>query len=502
MLMLKPYACYSSGHDRADTALRRLSHNRLFSRYISISGVTFGLIAGQIQANESTSWPLLVPGSIYLDGHLRGRIESLDDQYRAEGHGTDQILAIRTDLAFTLPFSRFKNGSNVVLEFTDARHFSADDDTTLTTATVNTLEVVQARVSVRSDLMPWQIHDHEINIGRQTLDLGSRRLVARNRYRNTFNTFDGVHIASNLRYSKARMEGFWLFPVTRYPIERVDLENNQHEFDKSSSQVQLTGLSVDGYVLQGHIRGTAQWLKLRESDNHRLDTRNRHLQTLAGRLYLPPDNGKWHFDLELMRQTGQSRMTSSESDRNDLKHDAWFHHLELGYQFSSRRQWRLTVQYDHASGDNDPDDKVNHRFDSLYGAKRFDFGPTGIFGSFARSNIQSPAIRTTFKPSQSSEIMLAWRWYRLASAKDAWVGSGYQDVSGDAGDFVGQQPEFRWLWQVTQSLDIETGAAWLKLGSYASKANASQTSVAEGNVRSEPVPESALYSYLQATWHF
>ncbi|MBM94823.1 MAG: hypothetical protein CMI09_03095 [Oceanospirillaceae bacterium] len=474
---------------------------RSLRRGIRLAGLMVLAGSSSIHADGLTNRPLLMPGTIHLDGNLRGRIESLDDQYRAAGHGTDQILATRTDFTFSIPFTRFQNSSNFVLELTDSRHFSSDDDTTLTTATVNTLEAVQARVSVRSDLLPWQISDHEINFGRQTLDIGSRRLMARNRYRNTFNTFDGLHLVSNLRYSKARVEGLVFYPVSRYPDTRVDLENNQHEADKSSLHVQLLGLSADGYVLKGRIRGSAQWFKLREADTSRLETRNRNITTLAGRLYLTSQPGQVDFDLELARQSGTSRLTADEADRTDLDHDAWFYHLELGYQFRTRWQWQLKLQYDHASGDLKPDDERNNRFDTLYGARRFDFGPTGIFGSFARSNIASPAVRAVFKPSPSSEIMLAWRWYQLASDRDAWVGSGYRDASGESGDFVGQQPEFRWRWKATRSVDVETGAAWLKLGTYASKA-ASKAELAGGTPRAEPVPESALYSYLQATWKF
>lgn len=466
----------------------------------SLSGVGMVLgLAGSalVYADDVTNWPLLVPGTLYLDGHVRARMESLDDQYRATGQGTDQVLALRTDLQFSMPLSRFRGGSEVVFELMDSRQFMTDDDTTLNTSTVNTLEAVQARLSLHSDLLPWQIGDHRLDFGRQTLDLGSRRLIARNRYRNTLNTFDGIHVASDLRYSKARIEGLVLYPVVRYPVEQEDIHNNQHEADKSSLQVQLLGLSAEGYVLTGRIRGAVQWLKVREADTSRVATRNRNISTYAGRLYLSPKPGYWDFDIEMMRQVGSSRLSTEPTDRTDLEHGAWFHHLELGYQFRNRWQWRVLVQYDYASGDADPDDDSNNRFDTLYGARRFDFGPTGIYGSFARSNISSPAVRMSFKPSRSTQIMMASRWYWLASDRDAWVGSGYHDTTGQSGRSLGVQPEFRLRWDAKKSVQVEMGAAWLNLGSYAAKAQ--QRS---GSVRVEPVPDSTLYSYFQAMWQF
>ena len=49
----------------------------------------------------------------------------------------------------------------------------------------------------------------------------------------------------------------------------------------------------------------------------------------------------------------------------------------------------------------------NNRFDTLYGARRFDFGPTSIYGPFIRSNLNSPALRLFFKPEKT--IRRSWQ---------------------------------------------------------------------------------------------
>ncbi len=452
------------------------------------------------QVNGLTRWPLVSPGSLNLTGHIRARVESLDDQYRAEGEGSDQVMAFRTNLRLSIPLTHYRDGSDVVLEAMDSRQAQADDNTPLSTGTVNTLEAVQAKVSIRSDLLPWQLGKHGLDFGRQTMDVGSRRLIARNRYRNTLNTFDGLNLTTRLRHSDTALQAFLLYPVSRYPDLTEDLLNNQHEADKSSLQVQLFGVHADGYVLKGRVRGSVQWLSLREADTSRRESRNRQLNTYAGRLYLPSKSGLWDFDLEMIRQSGRSRASSDPTDTRDLKHDAWFHHLELGYQFRGYSRWRIVAQYDYASGDADPNDNKNNRFDTLYGARRFDFGPTGIFGSIARSNVVSPGLRMTFKPSQYTEVMFAWRWYELASAYDAWVGSGYQDTSGRSGRAIGQQAEFRFRWDLVDSVRFETGAAWLDLGDYANRVNSLDSNTDTGN--DITVPESAIYSYGQITWTF
>ena len=83
----------------------------------------------------------------------------------------------------------------------------------------------------------------------------------------------------------------------------------------------------------------------------------------------------------------------------DLDHFAHFHHLSLGYSFDVPWSPRLSLHYDYASGDDDPSDGDNSRYDTLFGSRRFDYGPTSIYGAFARSNINTPGVRLALEPS-------------------------------------------------------------------------------------------------------
>ena len=83
--------------------------------------------------------------------------------------------------------------------------------------------------------------------------------------------------------------------------------------------------------------------------------------------------------------------------------------LKLVIALLSRWSPRLIFQYDYASGDDDPNDADNNRFDTLYGARRFDFGPTGIYGPFARANLSTPGMRIKLKPA--ANMLLAFLHY-------------------------------------------------------------------------------------------
>jgi hypothetical protein len=59
----------------------------------------------------------------------------------------------------------------------------------------------------------------------------------------------------------------------------------------------------------------------------------------------------------------------------DLDHDAEFYHWEIGYAFNAAWSPVLLLQFDSASGDEDPFDNRNDGFDTLFGERRFDFAP-------------------------------------------------------------------------------------------------------------------------------
>jgi hypothetical protein len=150
-----------------------------------------------------------------------------------------------------------------------------------------------------------------------------------------------------------------------------------------------------------------------------------------------------------------------------LHHDAYYAHAEIGYAFDASWRPNLLLQYDLASGDKEPTDDRNERFNPLFGERRFDTGPTGIYGPFQRSNIASPGVRLTFNPSPRWRAMIAYRSFRLDAARDAWIGSGWRDTTGQAGRSLGRQFEASFNWtMIPDRLTIETGFADLHAGRF------------------------------------
>jgi hypothetical protein len=144
--------------------------------------------------------------------------------------------------------------------------------------------------------------------------------------------------------------------------------------------------------------------------------------------------------------------------------------------------------YDYASGDRDPTDDANDRFDTLYGARRFELGPTDIYGAFNRATIKSPGVRLEVRPHAHVSGFAAYRPAWLASARDLWTTTLIWDPAGESGTFLGHQVEGRVRWEIApENVRLEAGLAYLWLGGFPKSA--------PNGVRDV---ENPVYAYVEA----
>ena len=398
-----------------------------------------------------------LPERISLSVEHRTRFEHNDEQYDVGRSGDESVLIFRT-----LVDGRFSLSDHLTVgaELQDSRTIYRND-TKLGTDIVNAVELLRAYVELEMSEM-WG-GTLTTQVGRITMNVGSRRLVARSRFRNTINAFNGV----DLRWKTsddAELRAFWTMPLKRQPAQERRLRDNDVVFDRESLDVQLWGVFA-GADLERIGRGELYTFGLHEDSTNDGRTRNRILYTPGFRISRPPAPGRLDYELETVFQTGRSR--ASTSSNQTLTHFAHFHHAEVGYSFDARWSPRVVLQYDYASGDDKPGDGNNERFDTLFGARRFEYGPTGIYGAFARSNINTPGIRIQLEPMSWLQGFLAYRAFWLASDRDAWTTTGLRDPRGKSGSFVGSQLEFRIRWKLLPgNLMLETGYAHLFAGEF------------------------------------
>lgn len=419
-------------------------------------------------AHAGEHQPSLRPASAdesdWLDvtGAHRTRYEILDGQFRAGRSGGDQMLAFRTSLRLEAKFAAF----SLVGEMMDSRQALADSGTPIDTTMVNAAELLQGYAALRLDGAFGDDSRSEIRIGRQTVDVGSRRLVAHNQFRNTVNAFTGMHYQWELKDSST-VRAFYVLPVTRLPSDTASLLDNDIEFDEEHFEVRFWGVHAQWPKWLLGATGEVYVFGLHEEDSPALPSRNRELYTSGLRLSRKPASTAWDFDFESAVQFGTMRNSTAATDQRDLDHVALFGHAEISYTFAGARSPRVAVLYDYASGDDSPTDDDSNRFDTLFGARRSEHGPTGIYGAFARSNIQSPGVRISVKPHAQFDWMIGYRAYWLASDTDAWTTSGLRDATGDSGSFVGQQLEARLRWDPWPGhIRMELGGAYLFAGEF------------------------------------
>lgn len=396
---------------------------------------------------------------ISLSGSHHTRYEHLQNEFRPGLPGNDMALSLRTSLLAELRFGVFAAG----VELVDSRVYLADDNTPLNTSHVNPVDVLQAYVTV---ILPNVVVDGSrlrINIGRQTMDAGSRRFVARNRFRNTINAFTGLELQWT-GPNQQNVRGFVTVPVER----RVSsIPDNEPKLDIERREAVFWGVLLGSRVWQHEIRAELQVFGLHEHDSEEHQATNRNLVTPGFRIHRSPETGLVDFEIESVVQAGTSRLSALPDDTEDLSHLAFFAHAEIGRTFDGMWQPRLVFLYDYASGDQDPTDGNNGRFDTMFGARRFDFGPTGIYGPIARSNIKSPGVRVEVSPTQEVNGFFGYRSVWLAQSSDAWTTTGIRDIEGTSGSFLGHQIEGRARWRLLpNNITFEAGFAHIWMGAF------------------------------------
>ena len=420
-----------------------------------VSGNGASLFDKENQVESMPSW-------LYVSGSQRIRYESLNNQFRSQGQGSDQQVALRSLLAIGIKSSDF----NLVIEAGDSRAFLDDNDSPLSTSMVNPVELIQTYLMWEHQNLFEKGGQSSLRVGRLTLDVGNRRLVARSKFRNTMNTFSGTEWKYETKQGN-ELQMFYTLPVNRAPDDASDLKNNHIEYDRPSGRAHFWGVSyTDKSLIQSHEL-TVFSLGLHENDSKKTATSNRDLITTGIVVKKPRKVGHFDYLVESVYQFGESRKSKKATDKVDLEHFAHFHRAEIGFSVPVSYTPRVALEYDYASGDSNGNDGRNERFDSLFGARRFDYGPTGIYGPFKRSNLNSIGLRITARPSRFTEFMSSYRGFWRASKSDAWVASGISDVTNVAPRFLGQQLEVRMRWKILpHTLHLELGSAYLRTGKF------------------------------------
>ncbi len=389
-----------------------------------------------------------------LSGEHQSRFEHYDGNVYAGASKNDGVFFVRT----VLNAQYRKDGFSAQVEMMDARQGQADRDTRLGNNHVSALDLLQANVAYSFGAN----NSSEVRVGRFTQDWGTRTLIARNRFRNTINTFDGISFNHKLANGN-EFKFMSVQPVRRTPRDLPSLLDNEHRGDKSSEALRLHGVFANlpnllPALFNKDLSLEAYYLALKEKDTRKLQTPNRDLHTFGFRVSSRAAVNTWDVNLESIFQTGERRASSNSLDRTDLDHNAFYQRVELAYSFDTPSRLRAIFEFNYASGDDSPLDRDSGRFDTLFGVTAFEFGPVSLYAPISRSNIITPGLRLTATPWRNVALMADYRHFWLAEDRDSWGRTGQRDVTGRSGDYMGQHLELRVRWSIVPgNVRIDSG---------------------------------------------
>lgn len=427
-----------------------------------IGSTALCLSATQAQAADVN--PLLAavgaPSGLMLRGSLRARIESVEGQFRPGFPASDKLLSTRLILFGEYDFGPIRIGG----ELRDARGYGEKRGSSTGVNEVNALEPSQAYATLDLDGVAGKGSTGGLTAGRFTMEIGSGRLVGRPDFSNSVNSYTGGRIELKNK-AKDQLTAFWVEPSLRGPIEPIAIRHNKLEWDKAQHNLHFFGASVTK-AMAANVGLEAFAYRLSESDRPDQLTRNRHLTTYGARLLRPAKAGSFDFEVEAARQTGTTRLSTTATDLRDVSVRAHNVHAEIGRKFDAAWSPRLSLHADQASGDGTNPNRYG-RFDTLFGATRTDFGPTGLYGPLTRSNLESAGVRVEVAPSRRLDGFLMTRALWLEEPSDSFAKTSVRDRKALAGRYAGVQAEGRLrYWLIPKRLRIETGAAYLGRGRF------------------------------------
>ena len=409
------------------------------------------------------------PSDFRLSGAVRLRHETLDGQSRAGFPADDEQLALRTTIAAEYHHKLLRIGA----ELYDSRAWLAPPGSVISANDVNALELVQAYVGADLGASLGAGSDTRIKAGRMTLNLGSTRLVSSDDYRNATNGYTGLR-ADVKTHGGVTATLIFVLPQVRLPDDQAGVRSNKAVFDRESLDLQLWGGLVDKPRAIAGATAELSYFHLNEDSTAVRPNRLRRLDTYGARLFRNPAPGHWDFDLEGILQTG-SIAASLAIGAARLRVAASFVHATVGYSFGGAAKARFSAFYDCASGDG-PGGNYG-RFDTLFGGRRGDFAPSGIYAAIGRANLNSPGVKAEIAPGKWLDAFINYRALWLAETTDAFSTTGVRDATGRSGRFAGHQIDTRLrYWLVPGLLRGEVDAVWLAKGRFLTTApNAPRT---------------------------
>ncbi len=147
---------------------------------------------------------------------------------------------------------------------------------------------------------------------------------------------------------------------------------------------------------------------------------------------------------------------------------AYAYHVEAGLLPPIPIKTRFYLAYSYASGDKNPTDGRNNRFDGAFGSVDMAYGRMNLF---KWSNLEDTEGGIEIWPIKALHIKAEYHHFRLAQSRDGWSHnpSFYRDPSGLVGKEMGHELDVVTKWKLGQHQELQVGYGHFWPGEFVKK---------------------------------
>lgn len=291
-----------------------------------------------------------------------------------------------------------------------------------------------------------------VRVGRQELTFGDERLVGAFNWSNTARTFDAVRL-------------FYARPKYRLDVFASSVVVNEDGvFNRHRDGANFYGTynSFQNLIPKGTVEGYLLWRTLPRVVGERGSIGNYDAYTFGTR-WVGKLPAEFDYRLELAGQRG-------DYVNDDVR--AWALHTQLGYTLTKTKTTpRLLIEYNFASGDDDPQDGRRETFDQLFPTNHDKYGIADQVGWRNMHNLRAGlGLKFTKRVSGQFDYHSFW----LASRRDALYAAGGAPVArvptGARSRHVGQEVDLDFRVTLAKYLFLWGGYAHLFAGNFLKEA--------------------------------
>ena len=404
-----------------------------------------------IQWGADNQYKLQIGGDVRIRAEKRENFDLRDERNRHD----DDLGFMRTRLNFDLTAGEV---ARVFLELMDGREIGARREQ----GQEDPWDLHQAYIDFRQPKKgPWTLR-----LGRQEMEFGrDTRLVEASNWNNLRRTFVGPRAL--YRSEEVDVDLFVVHP-DYFDRRRGDEDITDH--GRMRSEEWFYGAYATLRQFKPHTL-EAYFLGLSDRNSHRTFAPNRTSEdgtygssgryTIGSVLYGPlheDTGGKLTYTAEGALQWG--RWSKDKIRAHMLRGD-------VTYEW--KRPWQPSVGLvgTWASGDKDPNDGVNGRFDQLFGSNH---GPYGIMDFVRARNLRELALVGKLHPTEKLTLQAEGHGYWADSKTDSGLQAPgekpLRDRDGRSGRELGQEISLVAQYKLSKHVNLEAGAAHFFPGGY------------------------------------